>query len=84
MPAGLHPHRPNNVLPPADFRLAGCTPRSAFFVEGFSMSEKEIEARSVLYQAIAAATGWWLADLILMSLTTAQLVSLALEVASDE
>jgi len=48
------------------------------------MSEKEIEARSVLYQAIAAATGWWLADLILMSLTTAQLVSLALEVASDE
>ena len=45
------------------------------------MSDRETEVRSVLILAVAAATGWWLAEVICLKLTTAQLALLAAEAA---
>ena len=39
--------------------------------------DTQTELRSVLIRAIALATNWWLADIISMGLTTAELFLLA-------
>jgi hypothetical protein len=45
------------------------------------MIDNDTQRRAVLILAVAAATGWWLADVIRFRLSTHQLALLASEVA---